>query len=164
MWPWPILYTLLKPLGFLAPKSLFKLFDFIYFDFERTWGMLFQKRVVHTIFYIYSTFLYFDKTIYNVLVARICGKKLHDRIIFLREEVRTYKTSLIPPHFIEVPVPSQEREQSCICVRGHVFVLEVMYLCVRDIDFAFVYDFSVGFWKCSHSVVFWCFCFSFFYI
>jgi hypothetical protein len=71
--------------------------------FSRTWGMLFQKRVVHTIFYIYSTFLYFDKTIYNVLVARICGKKLHDRIIFLREEVRTYKTSLIPPHFIEVP-------------------------------------------------------------
>jgi hypothetical protein len=43
------------------------------------------------------------------------------------------------------PVPSQEDERSCICVlevslpslyqarkvRGHVFVLEVMYLCVR---------------------------------
>jgi hypothetical protein len=52
-------------------QKSFKLFGFTYFDFERTWGMLFQKRVVHTVFYIYSTFLYFDKTIYNVLVARI---------------------------------------------------------------------------------------------
>ena len=27
-------------------------------------------------------------------------------------------------------------------------------ICVRVIDFAFSYDFSIGFWNCSHSVVF----------
>jgi hypothetical protein len=32
---------------------------------------------------------------------------------------------LMLSRFIEVPVPSQESERSCICV------LEVMYLCVR---------------------------------
>ena len=34
-------------------------------------------------------------------------------------------TCMAPTFFIEVPVPSQERERSCICVlgvRGHVFV------------------------------------------
>ena len=30
---------------------------------------------------------------------------------------------------------------------------EVMYLCVRDIDFVYFYNFSIGFWKCSNSVV-----------
>jgi hypothetical protein len=29
-----------------------------------------------------------------------------------------------------------------------------MYLCVRGIDFASFYDFSIVFWKCSHSVIF----------
>ena len=33
-----------------------------------------------------------------------------------------HKTSLTPPHFIEVPVLSRECEQSCICVRGIYFV------------------------------------------
>jgi len=28
------------------------------------------------------------------------------------------------------------------------------YLCVRGIDFASFYDFSIGFWNCSDSVVF----------
>ena len=34
----------------------------------------------------------------------------------MREEVWAHKTSLIPSHFIEVSVPSQESEWSCICV------------------------------------------------
>jgi len=38
-----------------------------------------------------------------------------------------------------MPVPNQESKQSCICVRG--------------IDFSSFYDFSIGFWKCSCSVV-----------
>jgi hypothetical protein len=42
-----------------------------------------------------------------------------------------------------VPLPSQESEQSCICVSG--------------IDFASYYDFFIGFWKCSDSVVFFLF-------
>jgi hypothetical protein len=31
-------------------------------------------------------------------------------------EVYAHETCLIPPLFIEVPVPSQESEMSCICV------------------------------------------------
>jgi hypothetical protein len=30
----------------------------------------------------------------------------------------------------------------------------VRYLCVRDIDFAYFYDFGIGFWNCWDSVVF----------
>jgi hypothetical protein len=48
-------------------------------------------------------------------------------------------TSLTPSLFTEVPVLSQESERSCICV------LEVMYMCVRDIEFAYFYDFSIEF-------------------
>jgi hypothetical protein len=29
-----------------------------------------------------------------------------------------YITSLIPPPFIEMPVPSQESDPSCICISG----------------------------------------------
>jgi hypothetical protein len=32
-----------------------------------------------------------------------------------------------------------------------------MYLCVRGINVASFYDFSIGFWKCSDSVVFFAF-------
>jgi Zn-dependent M28 family amino/carboxypeptidase len=37
----------------------------------------------------------------------------------------------------------------------------VMYLCVRGIDFVFLYDFSIAFWNCSDIVVFFVFCFPF---
>jgi len=52
----------------------------------------------------------------DILVT--CGKHLHDHIISLRGKVWAHKTSLIQPLFIIVPVPRQEREQSCICVLG----------------------------------------------
>jgi hypothetical protein len=59
----------------------------------------------------------------------------------------SYKTSLTPPLFTEVPVPSQESELSCICV------LKVSFLSLTTI-------FSIGFlelfrqrvWNCSDSV------------
>jgi len=35
------------------------------------------------------------------------------------------KTSLTPPLFIEMPVPSQERERSCICVLGVLIGFEI---------------------------------------
>ena len=46
----------------------------------------------------------------------LCEKHLHDPIISIRGEGWIYKTSLTPPLFIEVPVPSQESERSCICL------------------------------------------------
>jgi hypothetical protein len=45
--------------------------------------------------------------------------------------------------FIEVPVPSQENEQSCIFVP-------------RVVDFASFYDFDILFWNCSDRVIFVC--------
>ena len=57
-------------------------------------------------------------------------KYLHDHFISLREKVLAHKTRLPPPLFIEVPVPSQEREQSCIGVRG--------------VDVSSFYDFSIA--------------------
>ena len=48
-----------------------------------------------------------------------CGKHLHDRIISLWWEAWDHKTSFIPPFFvIALHAPSQESEQSCICVLG----------------------------------------------
>ena len=61
----------------------------------------------------------------------------------LKGEGWVHKTSLTPPLFIEVPVKSQKSELSCICVRG--------------IDFVSFYNFSIGLWPCSYSVV--CFVF-----
>jgi hypothetical protein len=57
---------------------------------------------------------------------------VYDRIISLREDVWPHKTSLIPPLFIEVPVPSQEYERSCICVLSiwwywYCLFLEISY-------------------------------------
>ena len=47
-----------------------------------------------------------------------------------------HKTNLTPPHFIEVPVPSQESERSCICARVRVSIM-------------LLYDFAMRFWNCS---------------
>ena len=54
---------------------------------------------------------------------------MYDDIISLRGEVWAHKTSLIPPLVIVVPVPSQESDRTCDCV--------------RDIDFASFYDFDI---------------------
>ena len=45
-----------------------------------------------------------------------CGKHLRDRIIILRRELWAHKTSLTPSLFIEVSVPREQGEWSCICV------------------------------------------------
>ena len=48
---------------------------------------------------------------------------------------------LTPPLFIDVPVPSQESERSCVCVLGVSIVLLSM-------------NFLFDSWKCSDSVIF----------
>jgi len=65
---------------------------------------------------------------------------------FTKREVWVHKTSLTPPLVIEVSVPSQESE------RTYIWVL------VESILTSF-YDFSIGCWNCSDSVVFICFSF-----
>ena len=77
-----------------------------------------------------SIMLYFYNT---------CGRHSHNRIISLRGEVWTHKTSLTPPLFL---LSACTKPGKCT----------VMYFCVRDIVFASFYDFSVGFRNFSDSV------------
>lgn len=55
----------------------------------------------------------------------LCGEHLHESIISLRGVVWNHKTSLSPPHFIEVPVPvpTQESEWPCVGVIDFVSVI-----------------------------------------
>ena len=88
-------------------------------------------------------------TLFTQLYVRVgilltSGKYLHDHIISLRGEIRANKTCLTLPLFIEVSEPSQEVEQSCICV------LKVTMLLLSTI---FLLDF-----RTVQTV--WYFCFS----
>ena len=56
-----------------------------------------------------------------------------------------YHFSLTPPLFNRVPVPCQESERPCIII------------CVRILDFASFFDFSIVFLNCSDTVVFFVF-------
>jgi len=61
-------------------------------------------------------------------------------IMSLRVDVRAHKASLTPPLFIEVSVPSQESERSCICV----LVVSILPLSTF---------FSIIFCSCSEVVI-----------
>jgi hypothetical protein len=61
-------------------------------------------------------------------------KQLHvesTSIISLKREFRSIELVLTPPLFIEVPVPRQESEQSCICVLG-VLILPLSTILIFD--------------------------------
>ena len=82
---------------------------------------------------------------HHVLFWKIKGWRfthMHDRIISLRGDVWAYETSLTPSLFIEVSVPSPVSEWSYICVLG-VWILPLLY------------DFSILFWNCTYSVIFY---------
>ena len=66
---------------------------------------------------------------------------------FAKKRGWAHKTSLTPPLFIEVPVPSQEIGWS------------VVYWCFSGIDFASFYDFNIWFKNCTDNVVFFVFYF-----
>jgi hypothetical protein len=54
---------------------------------------------------------------------------------------KSHKTNFILPLYIEVPVPSQESEQSCMCVKW--------------IEYTSISTFvAIWFWNCSDSVLF----------
>ena len=55
----------------------------------------------------------FARLYVRVGIVHTCGKLLHDRIVSLRGKVSAHKTSLTPPLFIEVYVPSQGNEPTC---------------------------------------------------
>ena len=58
------------------------------------------------------------------------------------------------PLFIEVPVPSQESERSCICVLGVSNLPKIKIFLLEFGPVPTVWYFSIRFWTCSDSVVF----------
>ena len=89
--------------------------------------------------------LVFYYLVYTFHDFEFYGKQLHDRIILLRREFWAHKIIVTPPLFIEVPVPSQESDWSCICVLG--------------IHFISFYDFEFGsFLLFIICLVMWYFC------
>ena len=79
----------------------------------------------------------FTRLYVRVGIVLTRGKHFHNRTISRRGGGGLIKL-ILPRHFL-VPVPNQE---------------SFMHLCVRDIDFVCFYDFPIGFWNCSDSVVF----------
>jgi hypothetical protein len=65
--------------------------------------------------------------------AGLTGKLLHNRLISLRKEVWAHQSLLTPPIFIDVPVPSQGSERSCIgvWVRGRLSSKGILSLSQR---------------------------------
>ena len=79
------------------------------------------------------------------------GRHLDDHIISLRRAVWALKTSLNLPPFIEMPMPSQESELTCICVLG-VFGSTILELFFDIFCFLFCY-LLVDMWYCIHVLL-----------
>ena len=77
----------------------------------------------------------FNNAFCPVGILFTCGKHLHHSIISLRGRFWVHKTSIILPSFIEVPLPSQKNDQSC------------MYASARCIDVVSFCDFDIWFWS-----------------
>ena len=73
----------------------------------------------------------FARLFVKVDILLTCEKYLYDNIISLRGEIWDHKTSLIQPHFIEVSVPRQEWERSCICIL-RVLILSLSTILIFD--------------------------------
>jgi hypothetical protein len=71
------------------------------------------------------------------------GMNFHDHIISVRGDVWAHITSLT------------RHVTYCWSVCPKQGKWSVVYLCVRGIDFVSFYDFAIGFWNCSDSVVIW---------
>jgi hypothetical protein len=127
----------------------------LYYDKTRTslWknGCIIYK--CHLPFMLFLGMAHILKSLWKLIgtyIRQPCYVHCHIRHWSIPKEwlVRAQTKSLTCHFFIEIPVPSQERER-------------LMYLCVSGIDYALFYDFSVGFWNCSHNMFFfiinWCF-------
>ena len=82
------------------------------------------------------------------ILAKLVGNRqcaVNSTLSYVEFHINFKTASLWIQLFIELTVPSQKTEQSCICF--------------KDVDFVFFYGLSIEFWKCSYSVVFFVFSF-----
>ena len=91
-----------------------------------------DERLKHKFRYLYNKSLV-NVRFYGAQLLVICRKHLYDSTISLRK-AWAQNASLTTPRLIEVPVPSQESEQSCI------FVLRVSIL---PLSTTLIFDFGI---------------------
>ena len=104
---------------------------------------------VHDYSVLHITFL--ARLYVGVTILLTYGMHLHDRIISPKGEVRVHRMKLTPPLFIEVSLPGQESERSCIEVSLPCQESELSCICV--FGYRFLLHF-LRFWNCSDSVAF----------
>ena len=75
--------------------------------------------------------IYFSAILILSLLVTVVSENYIYIYIYIYIIFLAHNTSLIPPLYIDVPVPSMQSEWSCICV--------------RSIDFVLFYDFLVTF-------------------
>ena len=140
-----------KPFSLLQWSG--RLFKIIYKS-RGTWShswIFLEVRVVQSFCYV----IYFILNIYK-------------RIISLRGYAWIHRASLIPPLFVEVPVPKQESERSCICVLGcrfgsfYDFEKEWFQNCSDSVVFLELLR-QCGIFRIAQTVWYFCFCFSFYH-
>ena len=87
-----------------------------------TWGLAFWSHVESTC--MTGSFRPIKLVLLSFSLWLLYRLSIFD-LRLLSTQFGIFRLSVTTSFFIEVPVPSQESERSCICV------LEVMYLCVR---------------------------------
>ena len=97
------------------------------------------SRILCILCIMFKPAAFFIITPFSLLCMKIgifltCGKYLHDRIISLRVKIWAHKTSAFPGLFIDMHVPTQECERSCICILG---------VSILPLPTIFIFDFGI---------------------
>ena len=94
-----------------------------------------------------------------------CACSHVERIIFVNGKVVSNKISLTLPLFIDMSVPNQDSQRSCICILeiwtlslSNIFYWMIGSWCLTPLSIIFQlyrggYFYSIGFWNCCDSLV-----------
>ena len=123
-----------------------------------------HDRIISLCFYVYALFivvcpfvLFILPIVLSVLLRFTDSDYLFGifKLFSLIGEVLSHKTSLTPPLFIDVPVPSHEMKRSFICVLG-VSMLPLDTILLFDLWIVpAVWYFTIWLVNCSCSVIFY---------
>ena len=132
----PLQYTLnsnrvfVKTFVDIIMNSLWKLLfgkNFVKIILQFHLGNYHISLIINILCIIFKIIAFFILTLLAPVYMRTGILLIYGHVISLRGEVCAYKTSLTPPLFIEVSVPSQQSEWFCICVLG-ILILPMIFL------------------------------------
>ena len=126
------------------------------------------SRRLNILCIMFKIIAFFIIMLFNRLYVRVgilptYENHFHDRIISLRGQVWAHKTSLTPPLFINVSVPSLKSERSCICVLGYqlylyftilIFDFEFFRQCVFFVFFFILFSYYRNWRSCSVTILY----------